>query len=144
MKASVIFGLILVTSIFFSCEDALDFLDDHSNSNSGTETLISDGLWNITNYLDRSKNETSDYIGYQFNFENNGTVIVYNNNNNFSGTWKTGNDDSKDKLIIDFSSPDLLEELSEDWEILQQNDAKIELYHKSGGDGHESFLTFEK
>ncbi len=144
MKVSVILSVIFLSAFFFSCEDALQFLDDNSNSNSGNEIIISEGQWRITNYTDRAKNETSDYNGYEFNFEDNGTIVVLNNLNNYTGTWRTGNDDSKDKFIIAFNAPERLREISDDWEIVEQTDSKLELYHKSGGDGHESFLTFEK
>lgn len=110
------------------------------------------GEWIITYYFDTDKDETSDYDGYTFKFNTNGTLGATNGNSSLSGAWSisssdnSSNDDSSDEVDFNifFSSPDVFEELSDDWDIKKYSDTKIELIDISGGNGGTDLLTFEK
>ena len=139
MKTHIVVTCLFLLGLFTSCSNPID-----DNNNGGNSNLTLSGQWVITQYIDKQKDETSDFDDFLFRFESNGGLIAQNFGNSYVGSWTTGVDDSKSKLIIAFSTPDKLLEISEDWEILSKTDLKLELYHKSGGDGHESFLTLEK
>jgi hypothetical protein len=125
---------------------------DDSNP-SATDTVVSTvsaGTWKITYFFDTDKEETSNFIGYNFTFGSNNVLTASNGTTAYNGYWSimnnSSNDDSLDNVdfIITFSSPANFEELSEDWEILSRTDRKIELKHVSGGNGGTDLLTFEK
>ena len=139
MKTHILFTCLFLIGLSTSCSNPMD-----DNNNGGNSNLTISGQWVITQYLDRQKDETSNFTDFVFRFETNGGLIAQNFGNSYVGSWATGVDNSKSKLIIAFSTPDKLLEISEDWEILSKTDIKMELYHKSGGDGHESYLTFKR
>jgi hypothetical protein len=144
MLKKINLGLIFLVFFFSSCEKGFLFFDDNSKTNGGSNTGIATGEWIISFYFDRNKNETSDYSGFSFDFGEDGVLSANSSEGNYEGAWRKGSDDSKEKLIISFASPERLKEMSDDWEILTESDDLIKLKHKSGGDGHESFLTFER
>lgn len=103
---------------------------------------LESGEWKITYFYDKDHEETSDYVGYTFNFNDDATITATTSSGSVSGTWSTGIDDSNDKLYLTFSSPDKLIEISDDWIILDQSNSKIELQDDS--DSGTELLTFEK
>ena len=126
--------LLLTSSMFVSC-------DDNSNS-PGTSTPAS-GEWKVTYFFDK-KVETSIFSGFVFG--SNGSLSATQNGQTWSGTWSTGFDDSKNKLLITFSggAPSSLVELQEDWLIIKMDDNLIHLEHTSGGNGDTDVIHFER
>jgi hypothetical protein len=150
--------IVLLTATFIACsEDDNSPSNDDNNNNTAAEiqqtsNLMMSGDWVITNFNDSGQNETSDFNGYVFSFNSDGSLVATNGNTEVSGTWSivddSSNDDSNDNDDIDFniffSSPDEFSELSEDWDIVSKSDTRIELIHISGGNGGTDLLTFEK
>lgn len=64
----------------------------------------------------------------------------------WSITDRNSNDDSLDDLDFNiyFDLTNNFEDLNDDWDILTQNAAKIELIDVSGGNGGTDYLSFEK
>ncbi len=138
---------ILLVSVLLSCT-------------SNSETLISDqnriennivlGTWSISKFIDSGNNETSDYTYFSFSFKSDGILISNKDSQTYTGFWNITKDHSNDDHIddldfnIQFSSPDKLEELSEDWQIISTSANKIEFIHISGGNGGTDYLTFHK
>jgi len=139
--------LIFLISTLYSCSDTNDDLNSIEDK---IEQDIVSGTWIITKFIDSGNDETSDYNNYNFSFNSDSSLIANTSNNSYTGTWNisdsNSNDDSVDDLDfnIHFSTPDDLEELSEDWSILTNSAKKIELIHVSGGNGGTDLLTFEK
>jgi hypothetical protein len=112
-----------------------------------------EGSWKITRYTDSGTNETSDFEGSVFTFNDDGTVAV-TGAHAMSGTWKVAKEDSGDDDLFDdrhleltLSFPAPFDELSDDWEIESHSDSRLELKDDSGGgddDEDEDNLTFEK
>lgn len=156
MKKNLIklFTTAILAVVIFGCDT-----DDDSSQNEISvadietiKSMVESGDWSITYYFDSDKDETSDYVGYVFNFGSDGVLSASNATTAASGAWSitssdSSNDDSNDNDVdfnIVFNSPDLLEELSDDWDILKFSSTKIELIDISGGDGGTDYLTFEK
>jgi len=129
--------------------------DDNSNSNTDTnqtniENNVQAGTWRVTKFIDSGEDETSNFNGYSFTFNDNNTLVATNGTNSYDGSWSitdsNSNDDSIDDLDfnISFATPSDFEELTEDWDIISSTDTKIELIHVSGGNGGTDYLTFEK
>lgn len=124
--------------------------DDNGNSAPGitdaqVRTAITDGLWRVTLYDEGGVIQTSDYSGYSFDFNADGSMTATNGSSNKTGTWNSGPDSGSIKLTITFTDSDgPFESISEDWRVLTSTSSKIELKHVSGGDGSTDLLTFEK
>jgi hypothetical protein len=136
--------LILVATLFsllISCKK-----DDNSNdlSVSIVNTTVSSGTWRITYYWDTDHEETNSFANYVFTFGASNVLTAVKTGSNILGTWSTGTDDSKVKLILNFTSPSSFSELSDDWHVTERTDTKIKLQDVSGGNGGIDYLTFEK
>lgn len=133
-----VFALVFAASFFTSC-------DDNSNSSSNNNNTPASGKWKITYFFDK-KDETSNFSGYVFDFNSNGSLTATSGSQTWSGTWSTGIDDSKDKFLISFSVavPSSLSDLQEDWVIIQMDDNLMHLEHTSGGNGDTDIVKFEK
>jgi hypothetical protein len=116
---------------------------DCSNSGGNTSTAIedqlTDGVWYVTYFFD-DYDETSDFNGYSFTFNADGTALA-DNGMQTSGSWSTYADSGVEKLDLNFGTMDPLEELQDDWEILSVSADLIELRDVSG-DGSVDQLTF--
>ena len=116
---------------------------DCSNSGGNTTTAIedqlTDGVWYVTYFFD-DYDETSDFNGYSFTFNADGTALA-DNGMQTSGSWSTYTDSGVEKLDLNFGTMDPLEELQDDWEILSVSADLIELRDVSG-DGSVDHLTF--
>ena len=138
----VIFVLFVgFTTLATSCKK-----EDLSNSgNNNTGVIPASGTWKITYFFDKAV-ETSNYNGYTFDFASNGTLTTTGNGQTYTGVWKTGVDDSKDKFVIDYTGavPSALQELEEDWLIIVVNNSLMHFEHTSGGNGDTDVVKFEK
>lgn len=116
------------------------------------KATVESGDWRISVYSDDDIDETNDYAGFSFTFNSDGTLGATDGNTSVSGAWSitnsdNSNDDSSDDDIdfnIFFTTPDIFEELADDWEIVKFSSTLIELKDVSGGDGSTDYLTFEK
>ncbi|MBK7874118.1 MAG: hypothetical protein IPJ74_27455 [Saprospiraceae bacterium] len=89
--------------------------------------------------LDKDKDETSDFSGYVFTFEQGGVFKSTKNGVTTTGTWQVNS--SSNKLIINSGSAvKPLDDLSDDWIIVEKNDKLIKL--KDDNDEHDEFLNF--
>jgi len=153
MKKTINLGMVLMLSLaLMSSTCSSDDDDGNSNDNSAliadVENTVESGNWEITYYFD-STDETSDYNGYAFTFDPNGTLTATNGTNTYAGTWSVTDSSSSSSsddvdFNIFFSAPPDFEELSDDWDIIQYSSTKIELIDVSGGNGGTDYLTFEK
>lgn len=135
--------------------------DDDDNQGQNNDALIADieetmssGTWRISNYNDSGTDETSDYDGFSFTFNSDGSLVATNGTDTYNGTWSvTDDDDSSDDnssgeddidFNIFFSSPEIMAELTDDWDIESWSTSRLALSDVSGGDGTTDLLTFEK
>jgi len=156
MKTSLVNLIILFFAVLFfkSCSkddnNTSDIID--SSDIPAIRSALMDGEWRITYYFDTDKDETSDYSGYTFTFQDNGTLGATDGNTALSGAWSITDSDNSDDdnsssdidFNIVFSSPDIFEELSDDWDIKKYSNSSIELVDVSGGNGGTDLLTFSK
>lgn len=114
-----------------------------SNGNGGSDlsTVLVDGSWIVSSYLDDGNDQTNDYTAFTFSFANDGSVTA-NNGNVTNGTWSAQNGDNK--LVLDFGATIPLDEFNDDWDVIAVSDTQIELRDVSGGDGSIDTLIFTK
>lgn len=138
--------------------------DDSNNDDQMTaqeieeaNTIANSGAWIITNYNDEGQDETSDYNGYTFTFDDAGVLRATNGTTTLTGTWSvtedssnSSDDDDDDDDDIDFniffpvSDDHDFDDLSDDWDIVSIDATTINLIDVSGGNGGTDRLTFKK
>lgn len=140
MKKNLLF-LVLTIALFSACKK-----EDNSSSitSSNVSSTATTGTWRVTYYWDTNKEETSNFSGYNFTFGSGNILTATKATTSIVGSWTTGTDDSKVKLILNFSSPADFLEISDDWHVIERTDTKIKLQDVSGGNGGTDYLTFEK
>ena len=128
--------------------------NDNSQQIAQIENTVESGTWRITNFNDSGQNETSDFNGYDFSFNSDGSLVATNGSNSVTGTWSVTNDsnssDDNSSDDIDFNIffpvPDDhdFEDLNDDWDVVTTTSTRIELIDISGGNGDTDLLTFER
>ena len=138
--------IVLLLSIgLFSCQK-----DNNSSTNSSITTVnlsatATTGTWRITYYYDTDHEETANYAGYAFTFAANNVITASKQGSTtITGSWTTGLDDSKVKLILSFATPASFAEISDDWHVTERSDTRIKMQDVSGGNGGTDILIFEK
>lgn len=159
MKKSILkFAAIALMVVSVSCTN--DNEDNGLTNNNLSSAQITElksiaegSSWTITYFFDTDKEETSNFNGYTFTFNSDGTLTATNGTNEVNGTWSitdsnsnddSSNDDSDVDFNISFSTPTDFEDLSDDWDIVKYSSVRIELIDVSGGNGGTDNLVFEK
>lgn len=129
-------------------EDSIDDCNDNSGSGGGSSdptftSILTSGTWQITYYYD-DIDDTSNFSGYTFTFNSNGTVIVQKGSIVINGNWASFLDSNGiRKLDLNFDG-EVLDDIEEDWKLIEFNTTNIRLKDVSGGDGSTSYLYFTK
>lgn len=125
-------------------EDSIDDCDDDVGGWNPTFTsVLTTGNWYVSYFEEDGVVDTSDYNGFNFTYFGNSNIEVTKNSITTLGTWSTYIDGGFNKLNLTFVNPDL-DELEEDWIILEYNLNIIRLKHVSGGNGGTDYLNFTK
>ena len=129
-------------------DDRLRFESDCSSDGGVDDTalvnILTNGDWYVTYYFDDT-DETGDFSDYVFNFASNNTATATDMSGATNGSWSTSSgDDTELGLNLNFGTTIPLDELADDWDVLEVTNDIIRLKDISGGDGSEDFLTFER
>ncbi|MDT0556091.1 hypothetical protein [Patiriisocius hiemis] len=156
MRNLIALATICITFLFVSCDTDDSNSDNNGNSSADQVTMIAQqGTWRITNYNDSGDDETSDFAGYSFSFNEDGSLVATNGTNTVTGTWSvddsndssdddSGTDDDDFNIFFPVPEDNDFEDLNDDWDIVSVTNNRIELFDVSGGDGSTDRLTFEK
>lgn len=85
-------------------------------------SFLTEGIWQISYYFD-SSDLTNNFKGYEFLFKANQSVVITKGDKISTGEWSTTN---LIELELDFEA-DFLENLEDDWEIVEFNQHNINL-----------------
>jgi len=129
-------------------DDRLRFESDCSTDGGVDDTALVNALtsgdWYITYFFDDT-DETADFFDYVFNFASDGTATATYLATPTNGIWSTSaGDETPLELNLNFGTSIPLDELAEDWDVLEVTNDIIRLKDISGGDGSTDFLTFER
>lgn len=141
MKQIAFFSLFGLFLLIASCENALSD-DDSSSQDISVIVSENNAQWRISYYWDKDKDETSDFQGYTFTFESDGKLKAQKGDQLQAGTWRIIQDDGRQKFVIDLGQLSPLEELTDDWLILEKSTSIIKL--KDDNDDHLEELHFSK
>lgn len=106
--------------------------------------ILSDGNWFVALYLeDGEDDETSDFNSFSFDFLENGVVIASNAQVTLEGTWQVTIDSNDElKLILNFISVFPLDEIDDDWLVVEFQNNQVKLADNDDPDA--DILIFEK
>ena len=128
-------------------ENSIDDCDDDNpgggSNNPEFTDVITTGTWYISFFQEDNSVQTNYFAGYNFTFSSNGNVTAIKNSTTINGTWEQYIDSGQNKFELDFNG-DTLDEIEEDWRIIEFSSTVIKLKHVSGGDGSIDYLTFTK
>lgn len=127
-----------------SIEEGIKDCTTNSGSigNQNFVSILTNGTWYVSYYFDDS-DETLNYKGYNFTFNNNQTVTVVKEKNTFAGNWSTFVNNSQDIFLLKFEDSKL-DELEDDWKISEFTTTNVRLKNKSSSDGTTDYLYFTK
>jgi len=130
-------------------DDRLRFESDCISGGGGgvndTELVaaLTNGDWYVTYFFD-DEDETADFADYVFNYATDGTATATNSGGPTNGIWFTSaGDETELELNLNFGINAPLDELAENWDVLEVTNEVIRLKDRSG-DGSTDFLTFER
>ena len=122
--------------ICLTCLSCTKSNDDNSGTN---DPQVTAGKWKVSWFWDKDKEETSDFNGYSFEFKSDGTLVAsLPDNSTKSGTWSV----SSTKFIITIGGTYALDEMTDDWLLLEKSDNLIRL--KDDNATHLEELHLEK
>jgi hypothetical protein len=142
MKTKI--ALLIAPVIFFMAA-----CNDTNVSPTNVANTLKDGTWKVSFYFSNDQDQTSDFDGYNFVFTPSNVVNASDGTNTVTGTWyvnDTNSDDSAEdtELVLHFGPSIPLDQLNEDWLILEKTATKVHMRHDSGGGGGTDLLTFTK
>lgn len=158
-KIGIILGLIVMTCLLslYGCTKSDNATDVTNNSTAEqVANVAKSGTWTVTYFYDTDQDETGNFSGFSFTFNEDGTIVAVNGSTTVTGTWSItdnsgsssdddgSSSDNDNDFNIFFSSPDTFEDLTDDWDIVSISSDKIELIDVSGGNGGTDYLTFTK
>lgn len=129
MKTTAKLFLLALTISLASCTKSSN--DNPSSSNTNKTEQVK-GNWTVTYYFDSGKDETSDYSGYSFAFNSDGTLEAMTGSTTYTGNWRIGDsssddDSSSNKLVISITGNKAMDDLQDDWLIVKLTDNEIQL-----------------
>lgn len=115
---------------------------DGSNGNDDLKSILTDGLWIIASYSEDADDQTSDYAGYELDFNLDGTVSASNGSSTNNGTWSVFS--SGNQMTLDFGTDMPFEEFNDDdWDVISVTSTKVVIKDVSGGGGTDT-LNLQK
>jgi len=143
MKQLTFLSLLGLLFLFASCESELT-KDNNDDSSQNISVILSNdnAKWKVSYFWDKDKEETSDFQGYTFVFQSDGKLQAQKGDQVVNGTWRTIQDDGRQKFVMDMGLIKPLEELTDDWLILEKSAGILKL--KDDNDEHLEELHFSK
>ena len=141
MKATKIISTVIIYLLLLR---VLNSCKKEDSNNPSASAALTTGSWRVSYYYDKIKDETSDYAGNTFTFQQNGQLNVTTSAGNSTGSWSIVNSDDNggsQKLILFVGTGDPLNSLNDDWQITSITNTKIELKDDSN---NNEILHFSK
>jgi hypothetical protein len=130
--------LIPVLAILFSSCSNNDSTSDPIADLAIQNNIVIESDWTVHQFTDSGKDETSDYSGYKFKFNGDGTLVAISSIATYNGTWSMvqgssspddsgnlSNDDKLNKLTISISGNKYMDHLSDKWLVDKLTETEI-------------------
>jgi len=150
----VLFLLPAMALFFASCSNS-DTTSDPAADLTTKTNMVAQKNWAITQYTDSGNDETTDYTGYTFSFNTDGTLVAVSATATYNGTWMlalpntspddSGNDTTDDrfkKLTIAITGNQQMDHLSHKW--LAEKITATEIWLRDDNVASNEILRFGK
>jgi hypothetical protein len=119
--------LIPVLAILIASCSKNDTTSDPAADLTTNTNLVVQNNWVVTQYAEGGVDKTSDFAGYTFKFNADGSLVSVLADSTYKGTWVFGtgtstyygsgssSDDKSSKFIINIAGTNLLDHLSHKW-----------------------------
>jgi len=134
--------VVLILTLSVSCSKDVALSEDTSNHTSGNRNIENSGMWYVTLFSEDGRNQTYQYSGYAFEFKSSGLLTASKSSEILKGNWKYITDSGKSKILLSFPDFGTFDDLTEDWEIIEETEIVVRLRHVSGGNGGTDILEF--
>ena len=105
--------------------------------------VLTNGTWYVSYFYGDYSDQTYYFNGYNFSYNVNGECTAIKNSTTIYGDWDIHNENNYQKLDFHFDG-DILDELEEDWKVLEFTATSIRLKHESDGGSDNHYLNFTK
>jgi|AntRauMFilla1563_2_1112583.scaffolds.fasta_scaffold00345_10 hypothetical protein len=120
-----LFAIILLLP-FISCIEDDNAAENITDTNSFLEATQNE-RWVISKFVEEGRDLTTNYLGSTFLFAEERKLTVENGSEFSQGSWRIERDENISELYLQFVNNRLLEELNEDWEIVEFSSSRISL-----------------
>ena len=104
---------------------------------------LTDGSWNVESFSQAGVDITTQFAGFSLSFTATGVVTATRGAEVRVGTWATETSFTGLELNLDLEDVSPIDELDEDWLVLEFSNTRIALKHRNG-DGRIDELIFSK
>jgi hypothetical protein len=108
-------AIALSLSVFISCTRS-------SSDTTAFDNAPTTGQWKVSYYFDE-KDETSDFAGWVFTFNTNGTASATNGATTINGTWVV----REGEFRVDLGTSNPLDSFTGHWLIIEKTNTSIKL-----------------
>ncbi|MEM9672670.1 MAG: hypothetical protein AAF992_08740 [Bacteroidota bacterium] len=140
---------LLAGLIFFACDD-----DDNgpSSSASDPQPIAAEevtGNWRVTLFRDDNEDETDDFAGLTFEFQDDGDLVISDGNRNATAQWSITNNNRRIQIDLDdddfsvFDDRDELDDLDDDWIVVEKS-ANLLYLREEDDDAERDEVRFER
>lgn len=148
-----LFFIPLLAVMLFSCTNS-DTTSDPAADVAAQTQMVMKNDWVVSYYLDSGKDETSDFNGYRFSFNANGSFLATLSTQSFTGSWAllqgssspddSGNnsDDHLSKLTIAISGNKQMDDLNHKW--LVDKITETEIWLRDDNPASNEIIKFKK
>lgn len=102
------------------------------NSATGLNASSPTGNWSIHLLIEDGFDITRNFQGFTFKFSNSGTLEAAKSSSVFTGRWRIERDFPSDEFYLDFPAGTILEELDDDWYVVEKTDHLLVLEERDG------------
>jgi hypothetical protein len=140
---------LLAGLIFFACDNDDDGASPTNMDSQMIATEEVTGEWRVTLFRDDNEDETDDFAGLTFEFQDNGDLIISDGSRSITAQWAITNNNRLIQIDIDdddlgvFDDRDELEDLDEDWEVIEKNSNLLYL-REDDDDNERDEVRFER
>lgn len=90
-----------------------------------TSFLVADDTWRISEFMEDNANETDDFNGYVFDFQEGGKVAAIRNDERVEGSFNVFTDDGRTEMRMNFPVTGNFSELTDDWYYISQTSSQV-------------------
>jgi hypothetical protein len=147
--------LLPVLAILFASCSKSDTTSDPVADLAIQKNIVVQSDWAITQFTDSGIDKTSEYSGYKFKFNLDGTLVAVSSDTTFTGSWvlalgnnkpddngNISNDDKLNKMTISLSGNLQIDRLSHKW--LAEKISTTEIWLRDDNAASNEILRFGK